>query len=116
YRFGQCDTSGCQNDNECCPGTRCRLDFNACVPHQLDPEYQCTTDADCADPAQRCLETKLGDRPPLPVCAYERCAGDADCGIGRSCFLTGGDAQGICVETAPCGGGCPSGEVCDPLT
>lgn len=116
YRFGQCGLSGCETDSDCCPGTRCRLDVNACVPHQLDAEYQCDTDADCPDPAQRCVETRLGDRPPLMLCSYERCSGDADCGIGRSCFLTGGDAQGVCVEAAPCGGGCPAGEVCDPLT
>jgi hypothetical protein len=110
YRFGECRASGCEADSDCCPGSRCRVDFNACIPNQLDPEYQCDEDADCPDPAQRCQEVTLGDRPPLLACTYERCAGDADCGAGRSCY------QGVCVKTAPCGGACPSGEVCDVLT
>jgi len=110
YRFGACRLSGCEADSDCCPGTRCRLDFNACVPNQLDPEFQCREDADCADPAQRCLEVALGNRPAIPVCAYEECAGDSDCGVGRACF------HGSCVETAPCGGACPQGEVCDVAT
>lgn len=110
YRFGECAASGCEADSDCCPGTRCRIDFNACVPNQLDPEFQCTEDADCPDPAQRCLEVALGNRPPLPVCSYEECAGDSDCGPGRACF------HNVCVETAPCGGACPVGEVCDVAT
>jgi hypothetical protein len=110
YRFGSCRASGCESDADCCPGTRCRLDFNACVPNQLDPEFQCDEDADCPDPAMSCQEVSLGERPPLPVCAYTECAGDSDCELGRVCF------HNVCVETAPCGGGCPDGEVCDVAT
>jgi hypothetical protein len=110
YRNGQCVRAGCETDDECCPGTRCRTELNACWPYQLDPEYACTTDADCADPAQRCLETSIGGRQPLAACVYESCDGDADCGLGRSCF------QSVCVVKAPCGGACPAGEACDVAT
>ena len=110
YRNGQCVAAGCESDADCCPGSRCRLDFNSCWPRQLDPEYSCETDADCPDPAQRCQPTSIGGRDPLAVCVYERCEGDSDCGVGRSCF------HSVCVKTTPCGGGCPEGEVCDVLT
>jgi hypothetical protein len=116
FRFGKCGPSGCEEDAHCCPGSRCRLDFNACVPNQLDAELQCNDDADCPDNAQRCQQVTLGERAPVLACAYERCAGDSDCGAGRSCFRAGEQGQGVCVETAPCGGGCPSGEVCDVVT
>jgi hypothetical protein len=110
YRGGECRPSGCETDLDCCPGTRCRLDFNACVPHQLDAEYDCDTDADCPDAAQRCQTVTLGPREPIQACVYERCEGDADCGFGRSCY------ESVCVQTAPCGGSCPAGEACDVLT
>lgn len=112
YRFGACGLSGCDEDEGllCCPGTRCRRDVNACVPLQLDPEYACEDDGDCPDPAMRCQEVTLGGRPALLACAYDRCQGDADCGIGRSCY------HQVCVQTAPCGGACPEGSACDVLT
>lgn len=110
YRFGECRLSGCEADSDCCPGSRCRLDVNACVPYLLDPEYACDNDGDCDDPATRCQAVTLGEREPVNVCAYERCLGDSDCGIGRSCF------QSICVQSTPCDGGCPSGQVCDVIT
>jgi len=110
YRYGQCTVAGCEADTDCCPGSRCRLEFNSCWPRQLDSEFSCDTDADCPDPAQRCVETSIGGRDPIPVCVYERCEGDTDCGLGRACF------HSVCVAKAPCGGGCPVGEVCDVLT
>ncbi len=110
FRFGACVESGCAEDSECCPGTRCRAAQNSCFPILLDPEYECDTSADCPDPAQRCVATRIGDRDPLPTCVYETCVGDSDCGFGRVCF------SGRCVKTAPCGGSCPDGSACDLIT
>ncbi|HEY4221310.1 MAG TPA: hypothetical protein VGO62_08200, partial [Myxococcota bacterium] len=110
FRFGSCEPGGCSTDNDCCPGSRCRADVNSCSPLLLDTDYECTTNADCKDPAQRCIPTKIGDRDPLPTCVFETCTGDTDCGFGRACF------QGRCVDTAPCGGSCPSGSACDLIT
>lgn len=115
FRFGACAFGGCgadpaNPDKECCPGTRCRVDVNTCVPILLDNEFACTQNADCADPAQRCIETVIGPRDPLPTCVYELCTGDGDCGFGRTCYA------GRCVVTAPCGGACPAGSACDLIT
>ncbi|MCP4502034.1 MAG: hypothetical protein GY822_18915 [Deltaproteobacteria bacterium] len=110
YRYGQCTTAGCETDGDCCPGSRCRLDLNSCWPMQLNNEFSCDVDADCPDPAQRCKAVTIGEREPLLACAYDRCEGDTECGIGRACF------QSVCTAKAPCGGGCPQGEVCDVLT
>lgn len=110
YRFGECRLSGCESDADCCPGSRCRLDVNACVPYLLDPEYACENDGDCDDSATRCQAVTLGEREPVNACVYERCLGDSDCGIGRSCF------QSVCVQATPCQGGCGAGQVCDVIT
>ncbi len=107
---GQCSPSGCEADTDCCPGTRCRLDLNTCWPYLLDGEYACEDDADCDDPGQRCREVAVGPRDPLPICVYDRCTGDSDCGEGRTCFHT------VCVAQTPCAGGCEDGEVCDVIT
>ncbi len=107
-RFGECVEDSCETDGDCCPGHRCREDFGICWPKQFDND--CDTDDDCDDPAQRCLETVIGDRDPVLTCSYERCDGDADCGEGRTCFSS------VCVKDAPCGGGCADGEVCDVIT
>ena len=110
FRFGACVESGCAEDSECCPGTRCRAAQNSCFPILLDPEYECDTSGDCPDPAQRCVATRIGERDPLPTCVYETCAGDDQCGFGRVCF------SGRCVKNAPCGGSCPDGSACDLIT
>jgi hypothetical protein len=110
FRFGQCVDAACEEDADCCPGARCRSDIGLCFPVLLDAEYACDSSADCRDPAQRCLETVIGGRDPLPTCVYETCDGDADCGFGRTCF------RDRCVETAPCGGSCPDGTACDVLS
>jgi hypothetical protein len=109
-RFDQCGPSGCETDADCCPGTRCRVDFNACWPKLLDGEFSCEDDSDCQDPAARCQDVTIGDRDPLAVCSYERCTSDLDCGADRLCY------HSVCIGSAPCGGGCPDGEVCDVLT
>ena len=109
-RFDQCVASGCESDSDCCPGTRCRVDFNTCWPKFLDGEFSCEEDADCQDSAARCQDVVIGERDPLPVCSYDRCTGDLDCGPGRLCY------HSVCVNSAPCGGSCPDGEVCDVLT
>jgi len=109
-RFGQCVRSGCEADTDCCPGTRCRLDLNTCWPYALDNEFACEADTDCEDPAQRCQEITLPGRDPILSCVYETCEGAADCGTSRTCY------HGVCVVTAPCGGGCPEGTVCDTNT
>ncbi len=111
FRYGACAPSGCDSDDDCCPGTRCRADLNVCFPRLLDSEFECETNADCADPAQVCATVSVGGREPLPTCIYEGCAGDSDCGDGfRDCY------NGHCIINAPCGGGCPVGEVCEMAT
>lgn len=107
FRFGRCDIGGCSVDADCCPGMRCRSDLNLCFPRLLDSEFECETSADCQDPAQVCATVSIGGRDPLPTCIYEGCAGDNDCGFGRTCF------EGKCVLSAPCNGGCPAGSVCE---
>ena len=110
FRFGECALGGCSVDSDCCPGTRCRTDQNACVPRLLDPEYECESNADCPDAAQVCATISTGGRPALPTCIYEKCGGDAECGFGRACFA------GHCVTSAPCNGACPEGSVCEVNT
>jgi hypothetical protein len=110
FRFGRCDIGGCSVDSDCCPGMRCRTDLNLCFPRLLDSEFECETSADCQDPAQVCATISVGGRDPLPTCIFESCAGDGDCGFGRTCF------QGSCVITPPCNGGCPDGSVCEIAT
>jgi hypothetical protein len=107
FRFGTCDIGGCSVDSDCCPGNRCRTDLNLCLPRLLDPEFECETSADCEDPAQVCATISIGGGTPVPTCIYESCAGDGDCGFGRTCF------SNHCVVTPPCNGGCPDGTVCD---
>jgi hypothetical protein len=110
FRYGTCDVGGCASDADCCPGTRCRSELNACFPRLLDPDFACETSADCADPAQVCATVSIGGRDPLPTCIYEACAGDSDCGFGRACYA------GHCIAAAPCGGSCPAGTVCEVNT
>jgi len=107
FRYGTCDTGGCATDADCCPGTRCRTELNTCFPRLLDSDFECETSADCPDPAQVCATISIGGRDPLPTCIYESCAGDADCGFGRACY------GGHCIASAPCGGSCPTGTVCE---
>lgn len=107
FRFGKCDIGGCSVDSDCCPGNRCRTDLNLCLPRLLDPEFECETSADCEDPAQVCATVSIGGGAPVPTCIYESCAGDDDCGFGRTCFAD------HCVVNAPCNGGCPDGAICD---
>jgi hypothetical protein len=110
FRYGACDLGGCSTDGDCCPGSRCRTDINSCFPRLLDSDFDCETSEDCPDPAQACATVSIGGREPLPVCIYESCAGDIDCGFGRSCY------GGHCVAGAPCGGSCPAGTICELST
>lgn len=110
FRFGKCIPGGCETDADCCPGTRCRADVNTCFPILLDNDYACEQSGDCLDPGQRCINTVVGERDPLPTCVYELCSGDADCGFGRTCYAS------HCVVTAPCGGHCPDDTACDLIT
>jgi len=107
FRFGTCQVGGCAADSDCCPGNRCRTDLNLCFPRLLDSEFECETSADCQDPAQVCAAISIGVREPLLTCIYESCAGDRDCGFGRTCF------EGKCVLKPPCDGGCPDGNICE---
>ncbi len=107
FRYGTCDVGGCASDADCCPGTRCRTELNACFPRLLDSEFECETSQDCPDPAQVCATVAIGGREPLPICIYESCQGDSDCGAGRACYA------GHCIISTPCGGSCPSGTVCE---
>jgi hypothetical protein len=58
--------------------------------------------------AQACVENETA--APVGAC-FPFCTSDAGCGSGRFCAL-GGDAAGLCVDTAPVGGGI--GVACDP--
>ncbi len=107
FRYGACSQGGCETDGDCCPGTRCRTDLNACFPRLLDSEFECETNADCPDTAQVCATISVGGRDPLPTCIYETCGGDADCGDFRACYA------GLCISNTPCGGACPTGTVCE---
>ncbi len=109
FRFGKCVAGGCSADTDCCPGSRCRADLNACFPLLLDNAYDCADDA-CPDPAQRCILTAIGARDPIPTCVFELCGGSSDCGFGRTCF------EGRCVQRPPCGGSCPDGTACDVVS
>jgi hypothetical protein len=110
FRYGTCDVGGCSTDADCCPGSRCRTDLNACFPRLLDSDYECETSADCPDPAQACATVSVGGRDPLPICIYEPCATNEDCGEGRACYV------GHCIASSPCDGGCPAGSVCELTT
>jgi hypothetical protein len=110
FRYGTCDVGGCSSDADCCPGSRCRTDLNACFPRLLDGDYECETSADCPDPAQTCATVSVGGRDPLPTCIYEPCVENADCGFGRVCYV------GHCITSTPCDGGCPEGSVCELTT
>ena len=107
YRNGACLPEGCENDQDCCPGTRCRTDLNICWPFELETDFACESDGDCDDPAMRCVETVIGDRQPLRICQFDDCESDETCGKGQSCF------HGVCVATAPCVSSCETGTVCD---
>jgi hypothetical protein len=108
FRFGRCDQGGCGEDVDCCPGMRCRRELNLCFPLLLDTA--CEVDADCQDKAQVCAQIRVGERDPLPVCIFQSCSGDSDCGFGRTCYAN------HCVADTPCGGSCPTGSVCDVQT
>lgn len=111
YRLGECKAARCAADSDCCPGQKCNASAGFCA----DQTVSCTADTDCTQvPGQSCIEVR-----GRKACGYanaantvspfgtESCAHDADCAAGTSCF----DSR--CVIAAPCGGGCPSGQVCD---
>lgn len=107
FRYGSCAPGGCDSDDDCCAGTRCRADLNLCFPRLLDDEFSCETAEDCPDPAQVCATVSIAGRDPLPTCIYEACSGDSDCGDFRTCYAN------HCISQTPCGGSCPTGTVCE---
>lgn len=111
YRLGACQVARCQDDAECCPGQRCSTAVGLCVNQWA----ACSDDAECeALAGQRCIDFRGGrycGYPNLEAVPNEAgtqaCAGDGECPTGTACVGR------RCLSAAPCGGGCPDGEVCD---
>lgn len=111
YRNGQCLSTYCEDDSECCPGNLCNTITHGCQPVSVQADFACRSDAECLetfqDPGLRCWkESADGVLSDEGQCRYRECTEDADCS-GLTCF------QGWCVAQAPCGAGCPEGSVCE---
>ncbi|MEW5855617.1 MAG: hypothetical protein AB2A00_42980 [Myxococcota bacterium] len=104
FRDGRCQSTYCESDAECCPGTRCDLGLNLCRSRLL-LDSECETDADCLLKGQKCQEVGSGKS-----CVFPPCSSDEQCDPGMSCF------KGACVGQNPCPDGCGPGEVCDVAT
>lgn len=111
YRRGECVSARCQVDDDCCPGQKCNASLGFCA----DQYVSCTSDEQCGSiPGQACIDFR-----GMQYCGYpnrgnavsaagtQPCVTTADCDQDRTCF---GDR---CVLAAPCGGGCPDGQICD---
>lgn len=107
YRFGRCIKASCESDEDCCPGSRCRLDIGTCFNRQYDEDYACTTAKDCPTLSHRCVETSLGTGGRKSLCTMQQCTGHDACEIGENCI------DGYCVAGVPCEQICPAGTVCD---
>ena len=110
YRDGQCKEGRCQADSDCCPGQKCNIAAGFCA----DQLVSCSRDRECQVPGQRCIDFRGGTFCGYPNATNmtgpegtQSCDSNADCAEGRSCF------NQRCVLYAPCGGGCPAGQVCD---
>ncbi|MBK8011595.1 MAG: hypothetical protein IPK13_09600 [Deltaproteobacteria bacterium] len=111
YRRGECRTSRCQIDADCCPGQKC----NAAAGFCSDQFVACTTDDQCAAvPDQRCIDFRGGTFCGYPNATGTRtavgtpsCNADTDCDPDRACL------GHRCVAAVPCNGGCADGQVCD---
>lgn len=111
YRQGECRAARCQKDLDCCPGQKCNKGAGFCA----DQFVACSDDAECTEvPGQTCIDfrgSKFCGYPnrgrALSELGTQLCLTQADCDPGRTCF------GGRCVTHAPCGGGCPSGQLCD---
>lgn len=111
YRRGECRTSRCQIDADCCPGQKCTAGTGFCG----DQLRECSRDEQCAEiPDQRCIELRDGRYCGYPnrgnsisLSGTQPCASNADCDDGRTCF------GNRCLIYAPCEGGCPEGQICD---
>ena len=111
YRRGECRPARCLEDADCCPGQICSVSVGLCA----DQTIACTVDEDCAmRPGQTCIDFRGGQFCGYPnlgnqlsEAGTQRCDGPQDCGPDRACVGQ------RCVQFAPCGGGCPAGQVCD---
>lgn len=111
YRNGECKTSRCASDGECCPGQKCNVAAGFCVS-QLS---ECADNSDCTEiPGQECIDFRGAQHCGYPNLANtlneagtQSCVVDPDCASGRSCV------GGRCLVFAPCEGGCAAGEICD---
>jgi hypothetical protein len=111
YRRGECRVARCTEDSDCCPGQRCSAAAGLCA----DQWVACTDDSECGEiPGQRCIDFRGGRfcgypnaTGALTEAGTQACSSDADCPRGTACV---GER---CLSAAPCGGGCPDGEVCD---
>lgn len=109
FRQGRCVPQRCTRTEDCCPGQVCFDDTGLCASQLVE----CTSDEQC-EGDRRCIDFRGGQYCGLPnrqgvlsASGTQRCDSDDDCTAGRSCL------GARCVETAPCGGGCPGSEVCD---
>ena len=111
YRRGDCREARCSVDEECCPGQTCNARVGLCANQGVE----CMRNADCAEvPGQECIDFRGGQFCGYPnklntlsEAGTQACTGNADCADGRSCVGQ------RCLTTAPCGGGCDEGSVCD---
>lgn len=96
----RCDTAQgrCVAIEQVCPfGTACDPRNKICVA-------ECTADADCGDPALRCVNR---------VCEPANdCTSDANCAANKVCSIPAGQTMGECVPFCQTDANCPLGQVC----
>lgn len=103
---GQCMEARCDAGDlapNCCPGTSCIANGTCVVLNsRIDT---CENDGEC-DVGKRCL-----DRPQ--VSTETKTCGYLPVDPAGGCPQGGVPFNGRCVFSAPCGGGCPEGSVCN---
>jgi hypothetical protein len=103
--------TNCNADGDCCPSQYCNVAMHVCV----DEYIACATTAMCSLAGQHCTGVTGSGSDCTSVaascyCAFAKCSSSLQCPYGQSCF------NGFCVGAAPCGGGCPAGQVCVTAT
>lgn len=105
FAFGECEPERCDAPGSpgCCPGTVCTGGGACVVP--ASRVHTCLTDADCAASGERCL-TRPRVKAEASTCGVAPVAADGTCASGQP-------FDHRCFETAPCGGSCAAGKVCN---
>jgi hypothetical protein len=100
----RCDSNQgkCVAIQQVCPfGTACDPRNKICVT-------ECTADADCGDPALRCVNR---------VCEpASECQSDLDCPANKVCAIPPGQTTGACHPFCQSDGQCPLGQTCQRST